>query len=349
LNGKRSLASELEKQTFAPDFWQDQERAVGISKRLEDLKKELLLWETIANDVRALEEITAVAQQESDATLTDDLNKQYDKLNNQYKQLEFLVLFSGKYDESSAILSIHAGTGGVDAQDWSEMLERMYLRFAEKMGWRAEILDRNMGNEAGLKNNLIRIEGRWAYGYLKSEAGVHRLVRISPFDAEAMRQTSFALVEVIPELPDTEVVDIKEDDLEYDFFRSSGPGGQNVNKTSSAVRLTHKPSGIIVTCQTERSQHQNRERALAILKAKLVQRSLSEQSATMKGIKGGTTKAEWGRQIRSYVLDPYQLVKDHRTNEETSDIESVLDGNILPFIESYLRNEQKGKTELAIK
>lgn len=339
MDGKRSLVAKLEKQTLEPDFWQDQERAVGISKHSEDLKKELLLWETIANEARDLEAITAVAQQESDATLTDDLNKQYDKLNSQYKQWEFLVLFSGQYDESSAILSIHAGTGGVDAQDWAQMLERMYLRFAEKMGWQATILDRNMGNEAGLKNNLIKIEGRWAYGYLKSESGVHRLVRISPFDAEAMRQTSFALVEVIPELPDSEVVDLKDDDLEYDFFRSSGPGGQNVNKTSSAVRLTHKPSGIIVTCQTERSQHQNREHALAILKAKLVQRSLAEQSATMKEIKGGTIKAEWGRQIRSYVLDPYQLVKDHRTNEETSDIESVLDGNIFPFIEAYLRGK----------
>lgn len=339
MDGKRHLAEELEKQTSAPDFWQNQERAVGINKRLEDLKKELALWDKIGQEARDLEAITAQAQQENDLSFVNDLTKQYETLNIQYQQLEFLVLFSGPYDESGAILSIHAGTGGVDAQDWAEMLERMYLRFGEKMGWRTEILDRNAGNEAGLKNNLIRLDGRWAYGYLKSEAGVHRLVRISPFDAEAMRQTSFALVEIIPELPETAVVDIKEEDLEYDFFRSSGPGGQSVNKTSSAVRLTHKPTGLTVTCQTERSQHQNRERALAILKAKLVQRSLDEQTATMKGIKGATAKAEWGRQIRSYVLDPYQMVKDHRTNEETSDIESVLDGNILPFIEAYLRHK----------
>jgi peptide chain release factor 2 len=280
-----------------------------------------------------------LASHENDQALEAELNVKLANLEKLYHQMEFLILFSGPYDESGAILSIHAGTGGVDAQDWAEMLERMYLRFAEKMSWRAEVLDRNAGNEAGLKNNLIRIDGRWAYGYLKSESGVHRLVRISPFDAEAMRQTSFALVEIIPELPETAMVDIKEEDLEYDFFRSSGPGGQSVNKTSSAVRLTHKPTDITVTCQTERSQHQNRERALAILKAKLVQRSVDEQTATMKGIKGATAKAEWGRQIRSYVLDPYQMVKDHRTNEETSDINSVLDGNILPFIEAYLRHK----------
>ncbi len=286
-----------------------------------------------------MSQLVELASHENDQALEAELNVKLANLEKLYHQMEFLILFSGPYDESGAILSIHAGTGGVDAQDWAEMLERMYLRFAEKMSWRAEVLDRNAGNEAGLKNNLIRIDGRWAYGYLKSESGVHRLVRISPFDAEAMRQTSFALVEIIPELPETAMVDIKEEDLEYDFFRSSGPGGQSVNKTSSAVRLTHKPTDITVTCQTERSQHQNRERALAILKAKLVQRSVDEQTATMKGIKGATAKAEWGRQIRSYVLDPYQMVKDHRTNEETSDINSVLDGNILPFIEAYLRHK----------
>ncbi len=320
-----------------PGFWNNREEAIRVTKEVEDLRKEIVEWEEIIKELNDLEQLAELAKKETDEALNKEIENKLEELETLYKKMEFFVLFSGQYDEANAILAIHAGTGGVDAQDWAEMLERMYLRFAEKMNWQAEILDRNLGNEAGLKNNLIRIEGRWAYGYLKSESGVHRLVRISPFDAEAMRQTSFALVEIIPELPETAVVDIKEEDLEYDFFRSSGPGGQNVNKTSSAVRLTHKPTRIIITCQTERSQHQNRERALSILKAKLVQQSLAEQSATMKGIKGATTKAEWGRQIRSYVLDPYQLVKDHRTNQETSAIESVLDGNLLPFIEAYLR------------
>jgi peptide chain release factor 2 len=279
-----------------------------------------------------------LAKKEDDKSLESELQDKLQELTARYNRMEFTVLFSGKYDEAGAIISIHAGTGGVDAQDWAEMLERMYLRFAEKMNWSVEMLDRNTGTEAGIKNNLFRVDGRWAYGYLKSEAGVHRLVRISPFDAEAMRQTSFALVEVIPELPEAADIVIKDEDLQFDFFRSSGPGGQNVNKTSSAVRLTHKPTGLTVTAQTERSQHQNRERALKILKAKLVALAAAEQLSEVKNIKGKAPKAEWGKQIRSYVLEPYQLVKDHRTNWETSDVKAVLDGELQPFIEAYLRH-----------
>lgn len=309
------------------------------NRRAESLRQEIAGWEDLAGATRQLAELAELAKESRDDSVAADVTKQLAALNERYRQQELLVLLSGPYDEAGVFLSIHAGTGGVDAQDWAEKLERMYLRFAEKMGWRAEILDRNSGAEAGLKNDLIKISGRWAYGYLKSEAGVHRLVRISPFDAEAMRQTSFALVEIIPELPNQEAMEIKDEDLEYNFSRSGGPGGQNVNKTSTAVRLTHKPSGITVTAQTERSQYQNRERALAILKARLFAAAREASAHELKEIKGVAPKAEWGKQIRSYVLDPYQLVKDHRTNYETVDVGAVLDGQLLPLMESYLRHE----------
>lgn len=341
MEGKQQKTKDYELQISKSDFWNDQKEAVKITKEAEDLRKELAEWEEITKELNDLEQLAELAKKETDEVLNKEIENKLAELETLYKKMEFFVLFAGSYDESSAIISIHAGTGGVDAQDWAEMLERMYLRFAEKQGWQVEILDRNQGNEAGIKSDLIRISGRWVYGYLRSEAGVHRLVRISPFDAEAMRQTSFALVEVIPELPEAEGIEIKDEDLEYNFSRSSGPGGQNVNKTNTAVRITHKPTGITIAAQTERSQSQNRERAMAILKAKLFAMAAAEQMAEIKGIKGKTQKAEWGKQIRSYVLEPYQLVKDHRTNHETSDVDAVLDGELLPFIEAYLRHGLK--------
>jgi len=320
-----------------PDFWDNQERAVEISKRVEELDAEINKWEELKKEITELEELVAVAAKEGDESILDEAHKKYNELKDKFAKLEFLVLFSGKYDKNNAILSIHAGTGGVEAQDWAQMLERMFLRFAEKRGWQAEIIDRTVGNEAGIKSVTMKISGRWAYGYLRSESGVHRLVRISPFDAEAMRHTSFALVEVIPELPEAEEIEIKEEDLRIDVFRSSGPGGQSVNTTDSAVRIVHKPTNITVSCQSERSQHQNKETALKILKSKLYKVQEQKREKEELELRGQAQKAEWGKQIRSYVMQPYKMVKDHRTNYETQDVDGVLDGGLEPFMEAYLR------------
>ena len=324
-----------------PDFWQDQAKAVAIGRQLEGLETEVNNWQKLLTEVRQLEELVALANHESDASLGVEPEKTLAALEKRFAALEFFVMFSGPYDEKNAIISLHAGTGGVDAQDWTQILERMFLRFAERHDFKVEMIDRLVGNEAGLKSVSFSVSGHYAYGYLKSEAGVHRLVRISPFDSEGMRHTSFALVEVLPELEDDENLIIKPDDLEIDFFRSSGPGGQNVNKTSSAVRLTHKPTGIVVACQSERSQHQNRELAMKMLRGKLIAFQQSERDDTNAEIKGKHEKAAWGKQIRSYVMQPYQLVKDHRTNHETADINAVLDGEIDEFVEAYLRNKVK--------
>jgi len=328
-----------------PDFWQDREAAVAITREIEALDSEINEWENLKKEITDLEELVALRQSsgqaDKDENFDDYAKVEYDKLREIYEKLEFLVLFSGKYDQANAILSVHAGTGGVDAQDWAQILERMYLRIAGKNKWRAEVVDYNAGNEAGIKSVTMSIRGRWVYGYLKSEAGVHRLVRISPFDAEAMRHTSFALVEVIPELPETEDIELKEEDLRIDVFHSSGPGGQSVNTTDSAVRIVHKPTNITVTCQTERSQHQNKETALKILKSKLFKLQEEEKEREENWLRGEVQKAEWGKQIRSYVMQPYKLVKDHRTGYETQDIDAVLDGNLEGFMEAYLRWTKK--------
>lgn len=327
-----------------PDFWQDRERAVEISKKAEDMEKEINKWVGLKKEITELEELVALRQNSGQAMADESFDeyayKKYAELKEKLEKFEFFVLFSGKYDEKNAILSVHAGTGGTEAQDWTEMLERMYLRFAEKMGWRVEILDRTIGSEAGIKSVTMKIDGKWAYGYLQSESGVHRLVRISPFDAEQMRHTSFALVEIIPELPEAEGIEIKAEDLKIDTYRSSGAGGQSVNKTESAIRITHKPTGIIVACQNERSQHQNRERAMKILKSKLYKLQEEERGKEEKKLRGEAQKAEWGKQIRSYVMQPYQMVKDHRTGHETSNIKAVLDGELEGFMEAYLRSKK---------
>ncbi|MDD5032021.1 MAG: peptide chain release factor 2 [Patescibacteria group bacterium] len=341
LESQKSKVKSLKSEMNKVGFWDKKERAVEISREAEEMKKEIEEWESLINEITELEEIMAVAVKEKDFSMEKEMekemNEKYEELLKKFEKMEFLVLFSGPYDAQNAILAIHAGTGGVDAQDWAQMLERMFLRFSEKKGWKAEILDKTVGNEAGIKSMSMRVVGRWAYGYLKSESGVHRLVRISPFDAEKMRHTSFALVEVIPELPEAEAIEIKDEDLRVDVFRSSGPGGQSVNTTDSAVRITHKPTGLVVTCQTERSQHQNKLTALKILKSKLYKLREEEREGQEKKLRGEAQKAEWGKQIRSYVMQPYKMVKDHRTDYETSDANAVLDGELEGFMESYLR------------
>jgi peptide chain release factor 2 len=280
----------------------------------------------------------ASAEPDGGLELAADLQRDLASLSADWNRMESRLLLSEPYDERPAIVSVHAGAGGTESQDWAEMLLRMYLRWAERNRYRTEILDQTEGEEAGLKSVTVAIDGRWAYGRLRSERGVHRLVRISPFDSQNRRHTSFALVEVMPQVPEDAAIEIDERDLKVDTYRASGAGGQHVNKTDSAVRITHLPSGIVVTCQNERSQIQNRERAMAVLRAKLVERAEEEREAEMARLRGEHVEAGWGNQIRSYVLQPYTMVKDLRTGVETSNPSAVLDGDLDAFIEGYLRS-----------
>ncbi len=327
------------------DFWNDNEKAVKISQLAENLKSEIDRFEDIEGEVQEAEELASLASRYEDNSIYDDIENNFNELEKKFKDLEFLLLFSEEVDSGGAILSIHAGSGGVDACDWAEILERMYLRFCEKMNFKVEILDRVSANEAGIKNSVFKISGLYAYGYLKSENGVHRLVRISPFDAESMRHTSFVGVEVIPELRDNGLIEINESDLKIDTYKSSGPGGQGVNTTDSAVRIVHLPSNVSVACQSERSQHQNKEKALEILKAKLYKQKQDEDAGAIKKIKGDAGQGTWGKQIRSYVFQPYQMVKDHRTNFSVNAINEVIDGNLKPFMEAYLGFLLKNKNK----
>ena len=321
---KKKKINELEKLTQEKDFWKDNKKAVKISSELAELQEEVDTWEKLEKELSKIKESSELSIWEE-----------------KFKKEEFKALFSGLYDKKHAIISIYSGAGGTEAQDWANMLLRMYSRYAESHNFKNKLIDVGYGQEAGIKSAVLEIDGPYAYGYLKGENGVHRLVRLSPFNADNLRHTSFALVEVLPEISEDveKEIEIKPDDLKIDTFRSSGPGGQNVNMRSTAVRLTHLPTKITASCQSERSQAQNRERALKILYTRVYQRKLQEQEKEKSDLRGTLPSAEWGSQIRSYVLHPYKMVKDHRTEIESSNPEEVLNGDLDKFIEAELRSK----------
>ena len=333
-----SELSQLENQTNQAEFWSDSQNSSKILKRITELKNKVGQFKNVKNDLENFIVIKNLLLQASDEDLEKELEIGMPKLEKEIEKLETSTLLSGKYDINNAIITLHPGAGGTEAQDWVEMLYRMYTRWANANGYKVEELDYLEGEEAGIKSVTFLVSGDYAYGYLKGEQGVHRLVRISPFDAGGRRHTSFASVEVLPEITEDIEVDINLDDLKVDTYRASGAGGQHINKTSSAVRITHIPTGIVVACQTERSQIQNRETAMKMLKSKLLHLKEQEHKETIDELKGIQMDIAWGSQIRSYVFCPYTMVKDHRTNYEVGNIQAVMDGDLNGFIDSYLRS-----------
>ncbi len=337
--GKKAEIARLEEKSSGADIWNDPEAAKAVMRELAALREQVDTWDQLARRVEDALAMLELAEEADDEALAAEAASEAQAIAEQYEKLEFQLAMSGPYDRNNAILSVHAGAGGTEAQDWAQMLMRMYLRWAERHGYQTTITDMLEGEEAGIKTVTIEVEGPWAYGYLKAERGVHRLVRISPFDASARRHTSFALVEVVPMLEDDIEIEIKPEDIRMDVYRSGGAGGQHMQKNSTAVRLTHIPTGIVVTCQNERSQLQNRESAMKVLRGKLFDIELQKLEAEQARLKGKHVEAGWGNQIRSYVLQPYQMVKDLRTGVETGNPTAVLDGEIDIFIEAWLKEQ----------
>ena len=337
VEGTKVEIQALETDMAAPDFWNDPEQAQKTVQRLKALKAVVTAPDELQRELDDAQVLVELACEANDESMAGELDGMTASLQERLARLELTSLLSDPRDAKSAIVSIHPGAGGTESCDWAEMLYRMVLRFCERSGFDVEVVDYQPGEEAGLKSATITVAGPFAYGNLKSEAGVHRLVRISPFDAASRRHTSFAAIEVLTEIDEDIAIEVREDDLKMDVFRSSGAGGQKVNKTSSAVRLTHLPTGLVVACQIERSQHRNRETALHLLKAKLYDIELKKKEAELAAQRDGQQDVAWGSQIRSYVLHPYQLIKDHRTGAETGNVDRVLDGELEMFIEAYLK------------
>ncbi|MQA88801.1 MAG: peptide chain release factor 2 [Gemmatimonas sp.] len=337
LVAKEDRVHQLEARMAEPAFWNDADRARGVIDEVNDLKAWTDPWREMSSKVQDLRELGELLEHEDDPAMNEEWSREVEEVGATLRDLELRNMLRGEDDKRDAIVTIHPGAGGTESQDWAEMLLRMYLRWGEQRGFSAELLDRLEGEEAGIKSVSFEIRGQYAYGYLKAERGVHRLVRISPFDSQGRRHTSFASVFVYPVVDDTIQIDVRDEDIEMDVYRASGAGGQHVNKTSSAVRLRHTPSGIVVTCQQERSQHKNRATAMKMLKAALYQRALEEQEAEKAKLESTKTDIGWGSQIRSYVFQPYTMVNDHRTDLKVGDVQSVMDGDLDPFIQAYLK------------
>lgn len=336
LKALKEEQAKLEEQSAQPNFWDDMDNSQKVLRKISGIKNKIAAYQSLSDDFEETLMLIEIADEEGDLSHLDEAKEGVERVQNELETQKLSTLLTGEYDQNNAILTFHAGAGGTEAQDWAEMLYRMYTRWAERHGFKYKILDYLDGEEAGIKSASILVEGLNAYGYLKSEVGVHRLVRVSPFDASGRRHTSFASLEIIPEINDEIQIDIKDEDLKVDTYRSSGAGGQKVNKTSSAVRITHLPTGIVVACQNERSQHQNRAVCMTMLKSKLVEIKEREHLDRIEDIKGEQKEIGWGSQIRSYVFMPYNLVKDLRTGEETANVSAVMDGDIDRFINAYL-------------
>ena len=342
IESARKELSELQIETEQEGFWNDVERSQRIAQKIKRLENKIKKYDHLVSDWEDTLTLCEMAQEEDDASQLDEVAQGCETLEKEISERRLAALLTGEYDANNAILTFHAGAGGTEAQDWTEMLYRMYTRWAERHGFTYQLLDYEDGDEAGIKSASILIEGDNAYGYLKSENGVHRLVRVSPFDANARRQTSFSALEVMPEIEDDSEIEIRPEEIEMQVFRSSGAGGQHINKTSSAVRLIHIPTGVVVSCQTERSQFQNRDNCMKMLRAKLAEMKAQQHADKISDIKGVQMKIEWGSQIRSYVFMPYTLVKDTRTGFETGNIQNVMDGDIDGFINAYLTASANG-------